>query len=84
MATIEIIKAETVRRYTHYTVDSDTLTPDQLTYIDCDIYEPIDDDGDPLIDGILTDEATKGPQRHDEADNRAVTYIISELDQSDD
>lgn len=81
MAKFAIIKAENVRRYTTYTVDSDSLTPDQTIYIDCgdDVYEPVNADGDKFIEGILSDEAKATSVAYGDADDLAVTYFINGL-----
>lgn len=81
MAKFAIIKAENVRRYTTYTVDSDSLTTDQLTYIDCgdDVFEPVNDDGDKTFDHIIDDEAKATSVAYGDADDLAVTYFINGL-----
>lgn len=89
MAIIEITRAENVRRYTRYTLDTDALTPDQLAYIDGDgsaeqIYEPVDDDGDATIEHLIKEEGTQSRVDHGDCDDRVVTYIITGLESLDD
>lgn len=85
MAIIEITRAENVRRYTRYTLDTDALTPDQLIYIDGDgsaeqIYEPESDDGDEAIERILKEESSQTIVDHGDCDERNIAYIILGLD----
>lgn len=86
MSTITITKAENVRRYTQYTVDNDALTPDQLVYIDCgdDAFEPVDDDGDKVFDGIIKGEAEETAVTYGDADDLAVTYCVDGITELDD
>lgn len=89
MAIIEITRAESIRRYTRYTLDTDALTPDQLTYIDSDgsaeqIYEPEPDDEDRVIERIIKEEGSQTSIEHGDCDERNIAYVILGLDGLDD
>ncbi|MGO1263655.1 MAG: hypothetical protein ACTMIV_10920 [Brevibacterium aurantiacum] len=83
MSTITITKAENVRRYTQYTVDSDALTPDQLAYIGSGD-DPIEGDGDKVFDKVLKDETKETAVTFGDADDLAVTYCVDGITELND
>lgn len=85
MAIIEITRAENVRRYTRYTLDTEALTPEELAYINRDgsaeqVYELDSGGEDTVIESILKEKGSETIVDHGDCDERNIAYIVLDDD----